>query len=124
MSTSNGAEARPIDSFASVVHATEERRADERQPRKFSMKITPVGGTRSLECTSENVSEGGCFTSLPSDAGFCVGQRCELEFLPEGETADLAGEVYYATVVRTESMPHGADPVLGAGLRFDQPLFF
>jgi len=127
MSTRDGAGSQPSEDFASIANVTEERRADERRPRKFAMKLTPVGGSSSLRCTSENVSEGGCFTSLPGDAGFMVGQRCELEFVSGDGSADashLHGEVCYATVVRTESVSRPTGKAIGAGLRFDQPLFF
>lgn len=124
MLTPEGAQARPIGDFASVANATDERRADERRPRKFAMKLTAMGNSVSHDCMSVNVSEGGCFTNLPADAGFMVGQRCELEFIPAGGQANashLAGEICYATVVRTESV---SGPAIGTGLRFDQPLFF
>jgi len=125
MLTPKGAPARPLDDFASMVNTTEERRADERHPRQFAMRLTAMGDSASHDCTSVNVSEGGCFTTLPADAGFTVGQRCELEFVPAGGQVDashLAGEICYATVVRTESVSGPTGPAIGTGLRFDQPL--
>jgi hypothetical protein len=38
--------------------------------------------------------------------------------------ANLAGETLYATVIRTELLTEGARQMVGAGLRFDHPLFF
>lgn len=127
MLTPEGAQSQPLDGFASMVNTTDERRTDERQPRQFAMRLTAMGESASHDCTCVNVSEGGCFTQLPADAGLMVGQRCELEFIPAAGHADashLAGEICYATVVRTESVTGPTGPAIGTGLRFDQPLFF
>jgi len=112
---------------AAIEQAIDEKRIAAREPHRFSMRLTALGSTDSLRCVSENVSEGGCFMHLPADAGLYVGQRCELEFTPESPDhagAHLAGEVCYATVVRTETVTLPTGTTVGTGLRFDQPLFF
>lgn len=126
MLTSNAATSSST-SVAAIEEAIDEKRVASREPHRFSMRLTALGSTTSLSCVCENVSEGGCFTRLPANSGLYVGQRCELEFAPEGAdqaTAKLAGEICYATVVRTETVARAAGTTIGTGLRFDQPLFF
>lgn len=114
-------------SVAAIEEAIDEKRVAAREPHRFSIRLTALGSPTSLSCVSENVSEGGCFTHLPASSGLYVGQRCELEFTPEGSdhaAAHLTGEICYATVVRTETIAKPAGATIGTGLRFDQPLFF
>jgi hypothetical protein len=66
------------------------------------------------------------FVRAPADAGLCVGQRCEVNFEPGVESPSLKGLVggtWFATVVRTEHPSEACAAHVGAGLRFDQPLF-
>ena len=66
------------------------------------------------------------FVRAPRDADFCVGQRCEVNFEDDASSQSLAGLVggtWFATVVRTERSGDDATDHVGAGLRFDQPLF-
>ena len=126
MLTSN-ASTSSSTTVAAIEKAIDEKRVAAREPHRFPMRLTALGSSTSLSCFCENVSEGGCFTHLPPSSGLYVGQRCELEFTPEGSdqaAAHLAGEVCYATVVRTETIAKTAGTTVGTGLRFDQPLFF
>ena len=115
------------DSVATIERAIDEQRLADRDSHRLPMRLTALGCATSLACVSENISEGGCFTHLPSDAGLVVGQRCEIEFTPDPSdtaAADLAGEVRYATVIRTGAVIRKGGAMIGTGLRFDQPLFF
>ena len=122
MTTPNG------DAVATIEQAIDEQRANDRDRHRFPMRLTPMGCATSLSCVSENISEGGCFTHLPADCGLSVGQRCEIEFSqePTDAAAHLAGEVRYATVIRTSHIgaTAPATPLTGTGLRFDQPLYY
>lgn len=123
MLTSDGAASTTSATGVAAVHqAIDEKRFADRTAHQIPMKLTALGCTSSLACVSENLSEVGCYTQLPTDSGLTVGQRCEIEFSPESE--HLAGEVCYATVVRTENLAHPGGPKVGTGLRFDQPLYF
>ena len=117
--------AAAAEGVATIERAIDEQRLAGRDPHRLPMRLTAVGCATSLSCVSENISEGGCFTHLPAGAGLSVGQRCEVEFSPDATSsaAHLAGEVHYATVIRTNSIIKKDGSVLGAGLRFDQPLF-
>ena len=58
-----------------------------------------------------------CNVQVPLALGLRVGQRCEIVL------SNDEGESHYATVVRTEPIAKAPNPIVGAGLRFDQPLF-
>ena len=104
----------------------ENRRTAERVRKSLSVKLTGMGWTKGQSCVAEDIGEGGIYVRLPANSGLSVGQRCALMF-PEGLTppqlSTLAGETVYATVVRTELLAEGAKQLVGAGLRFDRPLF-
>lgn len=109
------APSRPLD---------QERRGTERQARRLEVTVRPIGFSVSLVGRARDLSEGGVYLLMESPSTLCVGQRCELELTPAGDApAHLCGECHYATVVRTEPVTHGEASMLGAGLRFDQPLF-
>jgi len=95
----------------------DERRAVPRIRKRVSAKVIGVGATEVFRCTTNDINENGLYVEVPLSAGFRVGQRCEMVL------TDDAGEGHYATVVRTEPIPQGQTPLVGAGLRFDQPLF-
>ena len=85
-----------------------------------------MGCGAALKCQGDDISEAGMFVRAPSDAGLCVGQRCEVNFEDDASSQRLAGLVggtWFATVVRTERSGDDATTHLGAGLCFDQPLF-
>ena len=106
--------------------AVEERRTATRVAKKLTMNLTPIGGLQAHRCTVENISEGGLYLRVPADVGLSVGQRYEATFTKDADSPQspgLTGESCYATVVRTKRLAEGPEHVIGAGLRFDQPLF-
>jgi len=96
----------------------DERRALPRIRKRVNAKVIGVGAAEVFRCTTNDFNENGLYVEVPLSAGFRVGQRCEVVL------TDGAGEGLYATVVRTEPIAQGPTPLIGAGLRFDQPLFF
>lgn len=77
-------------------------------------------------CVAEDLSASGVFVYVPADSGLAVGNRVEVTLggiSGVGEASNLCGEKRYATVVRTQECKEADRPLLGAGLRFDQPLF-
>ncbi len=111
-------------SGASAV--AEERRDTERTAVAVSVRLVGLGNTVAVACSAADVSEGGMCLRAPVESGLQVGQRCELTVAAgvdsTGLTSALAGQ-HFATVVRTERVIVGASPMIGAGVRFDQPLF-
>lgn len=102
----------------------QERRDAERLRRKLEVMVRPVGFSEAVVGRARDLSEGGMYLLLQAPAALSVGQRCELELVPNGDAPDhVCGECHYATVVRTEPVTYGESCMLGAGLRFDQPLF-
>ncbi len=123
-SDSDGAQAVAIvEGSAGLTALADDQRASHRLPKGVPMRLTGLGSLMAHECTAMNLSEGGVYVRLPADSGLCVGQRCELSFLAHAEMRALAGEKRYATVVRTEPVREAPTTDVGAGLRFDQPLF-
>lgn len=120
-------EAHHIDKLLNVESITrgpvnqppgmEERRALPRVRKRVSAKVISVDAAEVFRCTANDINENGLYVEVPLSSGFRVGQRCEVVL------ADDAGEGLYATVVRTEPIAQGPTPLIGAGLRFDQPLF-
>lgn len=106
--------------------AVVERRIAKRLRTKLAMSLTPLGGVGVHDCCAEDVSAGGLFVCLPADYALSVGQRVEV-ILQNAAASHLSpgftGEVCYATVVRTQRLADRTEAVMGAGLRFDQPLF-
>ena len=104
----------------------EERRASGRIHAKLPANLNGVGLTGTLRCTATDIGAGGMYVRAPAASGLAVGQRYEvMPSGPEAETSQLArfiGEGCYATVVRTERLTNPGEPVVGGGLRFDQPL--
>lgn len=83
-----------------------------------------MGLSESQCCNVQDISEGGLFVCVPYSYGMNVGQRCEIRFSStHSSTACPTEETCYATVVRTEVIASDSGKRLGAGLRFDQPLF-
>lgn len=95
----------------------DERRAVPRVRKRFTAKVIGVGAAELFRCSTDNISENGLYVEVPLAAGLRVGQRCEVVL------TDDSGEAHYATVVRTEPIVQAPTPLVGAGLRFDQPLF-
>ena len=120
-------QARYIDRFLDIESSTQspesqppgmdERRAAPRVPKRVTAKVIGVGAAEAFRCSTDDISENGLYVQLPLSSGLRVGQRCEVVL------TDDAGVALYATVVRTEPIAKGPTPLVGAGLRFDQPLF-
>ena len=95
----------------------DERRAVPRVRKRVTVKVIGVGAAVVFRCSTDDISENGLYVQLPLSSGLRVGQRCEVVL------TDDAGEGLYATVVRTEPIAQDPAQLVGAGLRFDQPLF-
>lgn len=110
-----------------VPAAVQERRTARRLRQDVAIKLAPMGRTESMSCSAEDVSSGGLFVCVPHAANLAVGQRVEVTLGhasgPVTGPTCFDGEVCYATVIRTERRVKNAQPMLGAGLRFDHPLF-
>lgn len=109
---------------APVPHS-EERRASQRTPKNLMASVQSLGRGEVYNGPADDVSEGGLYVRVPLSQGLAVGQRCEVRLSDPAGSAQLglAGEGCYATVVRTEVITSGSQKLLGAGMRFDQPLF-
>ncbi len=108
------------DSFSTL----DDRRCAARLQKELTAEVRLMGLKESHRCDVEDISEGGLFVSVPFSYGMNVGQRCEIFFSSTHESIDCpTNEVCYATVVRTEVIDSESGKRLGAGLRFDQPLF-
>ena len=105
----------------------DERRANMRLRRKMVADLLDLPGRDEIApCVTEDISEEGLLVHVPVSYGMMVGQRCEVLLRDEpglGEPSQLCGERRFATVVRTTPLSNSPTPMLGAGLRFDQPLF-
>ena len=104
----------------------DERRVTPRRRPPLSAEVRPLGLAEAHRCSIDDISEGGLFLCVPLSFGLNVGQRCEVLFSTLA-SADSSlcptDEPCYATIVRTEVINEGSKKLLGAGLRFDQPLF-
>jgi hypothetical protein len=102
----------------------DDRRYAPRTQRALAADVRLVGISESHHCDVEDISEGGLFVFVPLSYGLNVGQRCEVLFSSTHSSMSCpTDEVCYATVVRTEVIVCNSSTRLGAGLRFDQPLF-
>ena len=131
MLTASKREARPTAvadvGVLDVAPAVEDRRASNRIQRKLSVKLAATGCTEAHCGPAENICEGGLYLRVPAAYGLRVGQRLEVSFekdVDAPELSHLAVDTCFATVVRTEMLVAGSSRITGAGLRFDQPLFF
>lgn len=128
LTTSQCETAPTAEADIAVLQTTvvEERRASTRLGRKLRIMLSATGWSKALGCIAEDISEGGLYLRIPATCGLSVGQRCEIDFGQDIESPELsgvAGEVCFATVVRTHVMTAGAGDLIGAGLRFDRPIF-
>lgn len=102
----------------------DDRRNSARVQRNLSAHVRLVGLSEAHTCDVEDISEGGLFVCVPYSYGMNVGQRCEVRFSSgQSSSSCPTDETCYATVVRTEVIASDSGKRLGAGLRFDQPLF-
>lgn len=114
----------PFGGFETAT--VDDRRIGTRFPSKLGVTLTAMGSANAHPCRAEDLSEGGLFVHLPTALGLSVGQRCEVRFPKKTDSpkfSNCAGETRYATVVRTQMLKDAPRKMLGAGLRFDQPLF-
>ena len=121
-------EPRPFTTItAQPATRLDERRSTRRASRRLTAYITAMGCTDGVCCATENMSEEGLYVLAPAACGLQLGQRCEV-VLREEPGASLwssySDSGCYATIVRTESISHSGTPMLGAGLRFDQPFYW
>lgn len=106
------------------VHAlVDERRSTQRVDARLGMKLLAPGLEEPLCVDATDLSESGLYAHLPQACRLTVGQRCEVIFDGGPGMERLAGESRYATVVRTEPLGDPAERSVGAGLRFDNPLY-
>lgn len=110
----------PVEPLTST--GIEERRGTERTARRLSAILMRSGTSEGVDCTTEDLSEGGFFVRLAMEHGVAVGQRYEITFPEEVSGLGCCGLTCYATVVRTARVLDDSTSV-GAGMRFDQPLF-
>ena len=103
--------------------ALDDRRCAPRVQRSLAAQVRPVELTEPHRCEVEDISEGGLFVLVPLSYGLNVGQRCEITLSAGASCVCPTDETCYATVVRTEVIAADSGKRLGAGLRFDQPLF-
>lgn len=104
-----------------------DRRASMRHPRKLKAILLGRGLDDGLTCMTTDISEGGICVQVSDTSGLTVGQRYEVLLSEESDAPDLACFLCggcFATVVRTERGAVASPGALGAGLRFDQPLYF
>jgi len=105
----------------------DDRRDNPRLRRKLIAELLDIPGREECApCVTQDISEDGLLLHVPVAYGMMVGQRCEVLLRDEpglGDPSPLCGERRYATVVRTAPIVNSPTPMVGAGLRFDQPLF-
>lgn len=104
----------------------EERRCTPRVRRPLVAQVTGFREGDAVLCVIEDISEGGLFLCAPRGVGVRVGQRCELVLSCAKDVLErpaCVDEPMYATVVRTRPVLSGSDSTVGAGLRFDQPIY-
>lgn len=101
----------------------DDRRCDGRIERELPARLVEWGGGEPIDCVIRNVASGGAFVTPCGEVDLSVGQRYEV-FLEKGCPRDLAeafADGCFATVIRTQVISDER-VVLGAGVRFDQPL--
>lgn len=105
---------------------TQERRGSTRFKPALIAHFNGLIDREPVAIEVADISEGGLFVAFPGHAGVGVGHRCELVLSSETGTPDkpaCVDEPIYATVVRTMHVDGDDEPRIGAGLRFDQPIF-
>ncbi|MGD2110007.1 MAG: PilZ domain-containing protein [Phycisphaerae bacterium] len=116
----------PFSTDGGLAATVEDRRAAVRMRRGFPIRVASLGQKVTHSCHADDISEGGLFVRVPTESGLTVGQRCELTFEQnesEPDAPPLGGDTCYATVVRTKLLHGEGKSMIGAGLRFDQPLY-
>jgi hypothetical protein len=113
-----------IEAEVLVQELRDDRRCAPRKSPDVAAQLRLMGVTESQACDVADISEGGLFVFVPLAYGLNVGQRCEVQLSARNPAARCpTDDICYATVVRTEMVSDDSGRFLGAGLRFDQPLF-
>ncbi|MHC5109462.1 MAG: hypothetical protein ACYTHJ_06250 [Planctomycetota bacterium] len=113
---------------AQAVDAVETREVGVEASVKIAdASLIGWGGADPILCTVHDIGESGIFVRACDVPELCVGRRYEVVVSAASDTdvvrrglVESIGEGCYATVVRTELVEGGN--MIGAGLRFDQPL--
>ncbi len=104
----------------------DEKRSTLRESLGMTARVLRPGSDAVVEGSARDISEGGLFLTTASSVGLTVGERCEVELFDAGGSllGCLAGGSCFATVVRTQALAsESSKHLLGAGLRFDHPLY-
>ena len=105
---------------------TQERRVNPRFRPALTAHVSGLRTGEAVQAEVGDISEGGLFVRFPDDVGACVGVRCELVLSSDpgsSECPACVDEPIYATVVRTFHVEDEGGSCIGAGLRFDMPIF-
>ncbi|MCP4592179.1 MAG: hypothetical protein GY842_15710 [bacterium] len=117
--------AEVIDERKHALDSIEERRRWPRSVLGETATLRALSGAEIPARPVDNLSEGGLHLTAPIGFGMAVGQRYEV-LLGQPDTGNdpLAGEVCYATVVRTRIVldSSGDGDRLGVGMCFDAPI--
>lgn len=111
----------------SPVGVSDDRRCVDRVSVTIGTELVGLHTHQTIACTVRNISAGGVYLLAEAGCGVQVGQRFEISAPKDVPTEGLASSLQdgcFATVVRTTRAETGSQRVLGAGLRFDQPLCF
>ncbi len=109
-----------------VSAVTQNRRNALRTSRPVDAQLTSMGSLTAIGCRMVDISENGAYVSAFASANLSVGQRFQIELSKESDAPDLASALCqgcYATIVRTERRVSDGDSAIGAGLRFDRPIY-
>ncbi len=109
-----------------VSITTQNRRSSLRINRSVDAQLTCMGSAVAIDCRVVDISEDGAYVSAISPANLSVGQRYQIELAEESDAPDLASALCqgcYATIVRTDRRPSQEGSAIGAGLRFDRPIY-
>lgn len=122
----DAATARPEPHGTETNTAVDDRRTSFRIPNVIPTKLAPLGQSQVHQCHTQDISTSGLFVRVPAESGLSVGQRVEVvlgdDKAPKSSQG-VTGMACYATVVRTQRIADAEKRVIGAGLRFDRPVF-
>ncbi len=110
----------PVSNLESAV--LDERRNAPRQSHQIAARLVGWGNAGAVACTVHDINQGGLYVHVEGESELCVGDRYEVAVDDARTLSGALSEGCYATVVRTELVAGGKEKMLGAGLRFDQPI--
>ena len=110
----------PVSDRESAV--LDERRNGPRISHKAAGQLVGWGNAGAVPCTVRDITQGGLYVHVRGESNLRVGDRYEVAVDDARTLSGSLSEGCYATVVRTELLPDGDGHMLGAGLRFDQPI--